>query len=159
MDYEIKKCEYDELVTVAHMYNQLSYELKEISGDEYFDFSQLSDHTMLRVLRNAIKECDLIIYVAKCQGKVIGFISGSTKPCFLPASNTKEVGYIEGAFVEEQCRRSKVLSSLEEVLCEEFKRRGVYFIELNILQNNEVARSTWMSRGYETFREQMRKKI
>lgn len=144
---------------VAHMYNQLSFELKEISGDAYFDFKEVSDHTMERILRNAIAECGLIIYVALEGEEVVGYISGSIKKSFMPLSSTKQVGYIEGAFVQEEFRREHVMAMLEDALVEEFKNRGVYYIELNVLQANETAKSAWEKRGYETFRKQMRKKI
>lgn len=159
MEYIVKRCERRELPGVAHMYNQLSFELKEISKDAYSDFKEVSDHTMERILRNAIAECGLIIYVALEGEEVVGFISGSIKKSILPVSVNRQVGYIEGAYVQEDCRREHVMAMLEDALVEELKNRGVYYIELNVLQANETAKCAWEKRGYETFRKQMRKRI
>ena len=158
MEYIIKKCEYEDLEEVARMYNQLARELKT-SNQEEFQQSELSDNTMLRIIRSAIKECNLIIYVAKYEDEVIGFISGSEKDAFIQVTQVKQIGYIEGTYVKEEYREKKVLLQLEEELRREFKRRGFYNIEKSELESSNTATDVWASRGYQTFCEQIGKKI
>ena len=48
---------------------------------------------------------------------------------------------------------------LERMLLEYFKKHGLAYVELNVITNNIIGKESWGLLGYETFREQMRKKI
>lgn len=153
MDYIIKRCEYDELLEVAHLYNELSGELKQFTKENKEAVTQISDYTMQRILRSAIKECNLIIYVARNQDKVIGFISGSIKNGEVQASGGKPIGYVEGAYVLHEYDGEEVLSQLEDKLIQDFVASKVCFSGLNAANKLKDGADTWMSAAYQSYRE------
>lgn len=152
MDYIIKRCEYEELLEVAHLYNELSRELKQFTDEKEVANTQIADHTMLRILRSAIKECNLMIYVAKDQDKVIGFISGSIKKGEALVSGGKPIGYVEGAYVLKDYNEEEVLFQLEDKLIQEFKTNKVSFSGLNDTNLRKDCTDVWMSLGYQSYR-------
>lgn len=154
-----KEVDLDELPQVARLYNLLSYEMKAITNDFYFNYKTLSDKTMLDNLEKAVKESNIKIYVAKKETDIIGFISGTIISCFLPVSSVGEIGYIEAAYVVEYFRGNKIMGSLEEMLVEYFKNCGLEFVELNVLTGNIKGKHFWNKSKYTTFREQMRKQL
>ena len=153
MDYIIKKCEYDELLEVAHLYNELSRELKQCTNDRETEDTQIADNTMQRILRSAIKECNLMIFVAKDQDKVIGFISGSIKTGEALVSGGNPIGYVEGAYVMHEYNANEVLSQLEDKLILEFKAQKVSFSGLNDTNRMKDVTDSWMSACYQNYRE------
>ena len=153
MDYIIKRCEYDELLEVAHLYNELSRELKQFAKDNEAEDIPIADNTMQRILRSAIKECNLIIFVAKIQDKVIGFISGSIKKGEALVSGGNPIGYIEAAYVMHEYNREEILFQLEDKLLLEFKDRKACFSGLNTTNKKHEVMDNWMSTGYQSYRE------
>jgi ribosomal protein S18 acetylase RimI-like enzyme len=97
--------------------------------------------------------------VARENDRVIAFISGEVRDCFLPISVVEKVGYICGAFVLPGYRNKGIMRKLESMLLKYFKSRGLSYIELNVMANNVPGKRSWESLGYTSFREQMRKKI
>jgi len=79
--------------------------------------------------------------------------------CFLPFSKINKVGYISAGFVSENHRKKGIIQKLEKMGTDFFRRHDIEYSELNVLSNNIVGKKTWNSLGYNTFREQMRKKL
>ncbi len=152
MDYIIKRCEYEELLDVAHLYNELSRELKQLTKEDNTDETQIADYTMLKILRSAIKECNLIIFVAKDETKVIGFISGSIKKGEALISGGNPIGYVEGAYVLHEYDGEEVLFQLEDKLMMEFKSHKVSFCGINASNKLKDGTDHWMSAGYQSYR-------
>lgn len=84
-----KEVEVNELPQIAKLYNMLAFELKETTGDCYFDFESLSDETVLEVMKNAVQQNSIKVYAAKEDTATIGFITGTIMNCFLPISGIK----------------------------------------------------------------------
>ncbi len=153
MDYIVKRCEYEELLEVAHLYNELSRELKQFTNERVAEETQITDYTMNRILRSAIKECNLIIFVAKDQDKVVGFITGSIKKGEVLTSGGNPIGYVEGAYVTHEYDAEEILTQLEDKLIEEFKNHRVCFSGLNASNKMKDGADTWMSEGYQSYRQ------
>lgn len=152
MDYIIKRCEYEELLEVAHLYNELSKELQRFTQEEKAEDSGVADNTMARVLRSAIKECNLKIFVAKNDDKVIGFISGSIKKGEALVSGGNPIGYVEGAYVCGDHDKEDVLVQLEDKLLQEFKTCKATYRGWNLSDQAQNVQDSWMSSCYQHYR-------
>ncbi len=159
MDYIIKRCEYEELLEVAHLYNELSRELQQSMKEYGPEESQLADNTMVRVLRSAIKECELKIFVAKKDDKVIGFISGSIKKGEAYVSGGNPIGYVEGAYVLHDYDKDDVLADLEDRLLQEFKACKASSRGWNLSDMTKDLQDSWMSEGYQNYRANSERRV
>lgn len=159
MDVVIKRCEYEELTEVAHLYNELSKELKQYTNDNNAENMSISDHTMARILRSAIKECELIIFVAKYGERVIGFISGSIKKGDALVSGGNPSGYIEGAYVLQEYNVEDVLTQLEERLIRQFAECKAGFKGFDSNFASQDAKDKWMSLGYQSYKASIKKHV
>ena len=145
---------------IAPLYNGLYYFLYEVSDDPYFNTGPLSNKEKTNALQEAFEDDpSFTIFVAEDEGKTVGFIAGRIISCFLGVSPVKKIGYIEAAFVNPDYRRNNILTTLEKEISIHFKEEGMPFIELHILTKNAPGRGAWERCGYQTFREQMRKKL
>jgi ribosomal protein S18 acetylase RimI-like enzyme len=156
---EFKKMTIDDAEAVAKLYNELAYFIKDESQDDYFNFDTLSETELTQNLKESLGDPARITFTAIADGKVIGFISGEVKECFLPISRIKRIGYIGGAYVSPGYRHKGIMKNLEILLTGYFKKQGLSYIELNVITHNSLGKRSWEALGYKTFREQMRKKI
>ena len=156
---EFKEMTMNDVTEVAKLYNELAYFIKNETKDEYFNFDTLSETELEKKLKESIGKPALITFVAKDDCNVIAFISGEVRENFLPISKVKEVGYVSGAYVLPEYRKQGIIKKLERMLLEYFKKHGLAYVELNVITNNIIGKESWGLLGYETFREQMRKKI
>jgi ribosomal protein S18 acetylase RimI-like enzyme len=148
----------NEVLEVAKLYNALAINIKNETEDEYFVFDNPSLEDLSRQIESALRDDSKRIYIAKDE-KIAGFISGEILSCFLPISRAKEVGYISAAFVLPEYRGRGIMKTLEFMLSNYFKSKNLNYIELHVISKNILAKETWKSLGYSTFREQMRKRI
>jgi ribosomal protein S18 acetylase RimI-like enzyme len=158
---EFKEMTVNDVTEVAKLYNELACFIKIATKDEYFNFDILLEIELEleKQLKESIRKPALITFVAKDDSNVIAFISGEIKENFLPISKTKEVGYVNGAYVLPKYRKQGIMKKLENMLSDYFKEQGLNYVELNVITNNLIGKRSWELMGYKTFREQMRKKI
>ncbi len=51
------------------------------------------------------------------------------------------------------------MKRLEEMITIFFREHNLEYVELNVISNNFIGKKSWNKLGYNTFREQMRKKL
>ncbi|HOJ78589.1 MAG TPA: GNAT family N-acetyltransferase [Bacillota bacterium] len=158
-DFAIHEMTEADLNAVSSFYIGLIDHIKEQTQDDYFNYDRLSETEIRKQFREALLKPAVKTYIAKDGTKPIGFIKGEIRDCYLPFSKVKKIGYIESAFLLPEYRRKGIMRQLELKMVEFFKGHGITYVELNIITKNSVAKGTWESLGYVTFREQMRKKI
>ncbi len=156
---EYRKFLADELEEVAKLHDQMVYYIQREARDEYWDFEELPAGNTKRHLQAFLHHAGRKIFIAKENGKIIGFIAGKTVQCHLPISSIKEVGYISGAYVLPPFRGKGIMKNLEKMLVEFFRDCGLKYLELHFIPKNLSAKKSWEALGYRTFREQARKKI
>lgn len=154
-----EKASKEELSKVASLFNVFLSELRDISKDPYFDFTDLSKEDRERRLLLNNQKNQGCVYLAKDGEEIVGLLSGMVIECFLAVSSIDKIGYIEGAYVADAYRGRGIMAKLEAYMIDYFKSLGLIYCELCIISKNQMARSCWEKLGYETFREQMRKKI
>ncbi len=85
-----------EVTEVARLYNRLANFIKDETGDEYFNFNELSEEGLENQLLSFVNDPMKRIYIVKENDNVIGFIAGEIINCFLPISKISKVGYVAG---------------------------------------------------------------
>lgn len=156
---EYKEIAFSEIHAVAKLHNELAYFLQRAVKDDYWDFERLSENEIQKYLETFINTPERKIFIAKDKDTIVGFISAEIIKCHLPISSIKNVGYISGAYVMPDYRKMKIMSSLEKLAVTFFKEFKLEYVELNYLTENLIAKKTWESFGYITFRAQARKRI
>ena len=148
-----------ELLEVTALFNIFLSELRDITEDPYFDFTDLPMGDREKRLVTNMLEHNGCVYIAKDGEQIIGFLSGVVIECFLAVSSIEKIGYIEGAYVKDNYRGRGIMSQLEMKMMDYFRSLGVEYCELCIISKNQMGRDCWEHLGYKTFREQMRKRI
>ncbi len=67
--------------------------------------------------------------------------------------------FVESGVVVKWNTGKGIMTNLEQMLINFFKQKDLSHVELNVISKNLLAKRSWESLGYITFREQMRKKI
>ncbi len=156
---EYRKVHTSEINEVAALHNELAYYIQKETKDAYWDFGILSIEDISRHLSEFIGHPEHNLLIAKDDNKIVGFIAGELLHCHLPISSVKKIGYISGAFVLSEFRGKGIMKTLEKLMIDFFRTCSVKYVELNFISNNIIAKNSWRSMGYETFREQARKDI
>lgn len=161
MTIEFKRAAFEDLHEVAELYNEFLFTLKDLSKDPYFNFQTLSVKGREDLLKERYQSQGGMVALAieKPGGKPLGFVSVALIPCFLAVSEVKEIGYIEGAYVRPAYRKLGIVKTLEVMVENFLKERGVRYLELNTLAGNQVANDSWTRLGFEVFRMQWRKDV
>lgn len=144
---------------LAELHIALVYEVKSEAHDEYWDFDTLSVADTEDMLRSYIGHTERCIFVCGDKDIITGFICAEITECHMPLSSVKSVGYISAAYVLPEYRNRGVMKRLEALASNLFKQRGLKYAELNFLSGNAAAKKAWQALGYNTFREQARKKL
>ncbi len=154
-----KELTVQDVYQVADYYRDLANHIQEETDDDYFLDISVSMDSIVEGLFSSLNDDAKMVFVAKDNDKVVGFIAGEIVDCFLPITNVKKVGYISAAYVVPTYRGKGILQELESMIQDFFKQRGLKYIELNVLSQNQIGITSWGRLGYSTFREQMRKEI
>lgn len=83
--------------------------------------------------------------------EVVGFIGTELK--------SKRTAYLMKGYVEPIHRRKGMMRRLEGRLVEILREKGISKIDLKVHSSNQEGKATWITLGYETIRETMRKHI
>lgn len=151
----------EDIPRIAEIYNEFLEDLRDLSGDPYFDFTSLSLEAREAILRErfAAGKGTVALAMEEEGGPLAGFVSMAVIPCFLSVSGVGEIGYIEGAYIRKAFRRTGILRKLEDLLVRDARSRGLAWMELNTLVGNEGANASWERLGYRIFRLQWRKDL
>lgn len=100
---------------------------------------------------------DTILFVARCDNEIIGYIYG-----YVRSDNCIKIeleSYIDSLFVEENYRYQKVGTTLLNLFVEESRRRNVKYILIDNKQANKHAKEVYEKLGFNIFIESRRKEI
>jgi ribosomal protein S18 acetylase RimI-like enzyme len=144
---------------LAVLYINLALYIKQETKDPYFEINEIPEQELTTRLKVDIQDQSKKIFVAVEDNNILGFIACEIIDCFFPFSKINKVGYISAAYVSEDHRRKGIMKKLEIMSTDFFRRHSLEYAELNVISNNVVGKKIWNSLGYNTFREQMRKKL
>lgn len=105
----------------------------------------------LKYVKRRFSRSKYIHMVAVVDNKVVGFTGAELK--------SKRTAYMMKGYVEPGYRRKGIMRLMESELVETLKKQGVKKIDLKVDSNNPEGKKTWVSLGYKTIRETMRKQI
>lgn len=159
MEIIYRKAGIEESFKMAELYNEFLCDLRDLSKDVYFDFEDISVTDRVDLLKDRFNADKGLIVVAEVDGEIIGFISMTIMQCFMIISSVKNIGYIEAGYVRPQYRKLGITKKLESMVVEFLKEKGIRYLELFTLLNNEPANESWTKLGYSPFRMQWRKDL
>ncbi|MDD3876117.1 MAG: GNAT family N-acetyltransferase [Bacteroidales bacterium] len=157
---QITTLKQEELPIFVNLYmkfiNYLRYDCNEFN----FTYDENITKKLLNYFEEKLTDPYHIIYIAREENEIQGFIAGDIRPGFFTFTSLGLNGYISSIYVEE-CNRMKSVSKILEayIINNFFKKHKVQYVELHCLINNTRAKKLWQTLGYENFREQLRKKI
>lgn len=159
MEITYRRAEIGESRKIAEIYNEFLCDLRDIGRDVYFDFEELSVEDREELLRDRFDKDKGLVVVAEAQGEIVGFISMTIINCFMIVSSVKEIGYIEAGYVKPSFRRMGITARLEKMVEEFLREKGIRYLELFTLLDNEIANTSWSRLGFVPFRQQWRKDL
>lgn len=157
--YKIREITLSDIHSVAELYNELAFYIKNETADVYFDFENLTVTGISEYLQSSLNKKNIKTYIAEIDCEIVGFITGEIIECFLPISSTKNIGYIGGCFIKENHRNKGIAKALVNKIEMFFKNSNIRFVELHYIQENKAAEKAWEKLGFSTFRLQMRKSL
>jgi len=149
----------DDLPELVRLQIDLIEEIRDETGDDYFLYDTERASEIAEEIASIFDNPRKIIYIARDGDCIAGFIAGEVRSCFFPLSKAGPVGYIAGAYVRPMYRKKGVARRLEEMLVRFFREHGAAYAELGVMSKNRLAKKSWNSLGYATFRELMKKQI
>lgn len=159
MEITYRKADISESYKIAELYNEFLCDLRDVSKDIYFDFEELSVQEREKLLKDRFNADKGLVVVAEVDGNIVGFISMTIINCFMVVSSIKDIGYIEAGYVKPGYRRLGITRKLENMIEEFLKEKGIRYLELFTLMNNEIANNSWSKLGFIPFRQQWRKDL
>ena len=159
MEITYRKADISESYKIAELYNEFLCDLRDVSKDIYFDFEELSVQEREKLLKDRFNADKGLVVVAEVDGNIVGFISMTIINCFMVVSSIKDIGYIEAGYVNPGYRRLGITRKLENMIEEFLKEKGIRYLELFTLMNNEIANNSWSKLGFIPFRQQWRKDL
>lgn len=159
MEITYRKADISESYKIAELYNEFLCDLRDVSKDIYFDFEELSVQEREELLKDRFNADKGLVVVAEVDGNIVGFISMTIINCFMVVSSIKDIGYIEAGYVKPGYRRLGITRKLENMIEEFLKEKGIRYLELFTLMNNEIANNSWSKLGFIPFRQQWRKDL
>jgi ribosomal protein S18 acetylase RimI-like enzyme len=145
--------------TVAQWMVALVEHIRAETSDPYFRWDTLNAADLRSHVLRAASDPTRQIFIAEDRGLAVGFLDAAILPCFLPFSSVEQVGHIFAAYVEPSYRGRGLVEELEAAAAAFFSTQKLDFVELHVLSRNAIALRTWSRLGYQTFREQMRRRL
>ena len=159
MEITYRKADISESYKIAELYNEFLCDLRDIGKDIYFDFEELSVDDRVKLLEDRFNAEKGLVAVAEVDGELAGFISMTIMNCFMIVSSVKDIGYIEGGYVKPRYRKLGITRRLLAMVEEFLKEKGIRYLELFTLMDNEIANQSWSRLGFVPFRQQWRKDL
>ncbi|WOO42755.1 GNAT family N-acetyltransferase [Rubellicoccus peritrichatus] len=155
----IRKANKHDIETLAVWLMDLLDHVREQSQDPYLKDASLSEELATQEVEEFLKDQASRILVAETNGSLVGFISGTTIPPFVPNSTIGDIGYIQMLWVPPNHRLEgwgrKLLESIEAW----FSDQGIEYVDLHYLLKNGHADGFWKSCGYTPYRVTARKAL
>jgi ribosomal protein S18 acetylase RimI-like enzyme len=104
---------------------------------------------------NLYKEENCVIYVAKEQRQIVGYVyCRCTSSEASPEINPEAL--IDGIYVEEEYRNIGIATNLLNQVKKWAEENGIKFLYLNVLENNKNAMNLYKALGYTDFEKKLK---
>lgn len=124
---------------------------------ENYDNNIKDNLTMRGFFYKRIKLSDSIIFVARYNGDIIGYIYG-----FVKSDNNVKIeleSYVDSLYIEEDYRYQGIGTALLNLFIEEAKKRNVKYVFIDNKRANAHAKEVYEKMGFNIFIESRRKEI
>lgn len=161
----VRKLEQHDLDAAVELFIEDAEEAKHYP-DPYHDPAKVLDRGDLRgrfrgEFNRYLSDPAALVCVAEDDGTIAGFAIGVVETCPRPGffRSVEQVGGIEEVYVTPKYRRNGAARLMETFLVDEFRRRGLTFVQLGYFCANSLASETWTKLGYEPEMIRARKRI
>lgn len=156
MEYLIRKITNNDIEEITKLYIEMYKEQKEMGMVYNFNVEHLEN-----LLIAKIKSRYNINLLIEHDRSVIGMVLGSLVkiPNKYTLNNEKYIGFIEDLFIIKEFRNKDLGKKLFNTIEEDFKEIGIKYIELDVLEQNEIGKRFWESLGFNSVVKRMYKSI
>ena len=103
----------------------------------------------LRDMHDCLVGKGMTVFVAQsADGTLVGFVEANIRP-YADGCSTRNVGYIEGWFVEENFRRQGIGAALIAAAEEWARSQGCHEMGSDCLQENQISLAAHLALGYQ----------
>lgn len=155
----IRKAKESDTETLASWFVDLLDHVRDESQDPYLCNASLSLEMATQEVGQLLDDNVCRVLVAERNKTLVGFISGTTIPPFVPNSPIGDIGYIQMLWVPEHHRRDGWGRKLLETLEAWFSENGIEYVDLHYLIKNKQAEKFWTACGYRPYRVSARKAL
>jgi len=128
------------------------------SFDDYYTPTKDARKSQYVYLKSCIYSRRYLLLVIEKDNKILGYLNAWIKklpPSFL----TKQIGYINDAYVKPTCRRKGLIEQALEESYKWFKLKKIKRVELSVHLSNNIGLKAWIKYGFKPVRQSMKKFI
>ncbi len=111
-----------------------------------------------RYVEKSARSENSVIHLAYVDGRLAGYSILHIKDN-VPVFRIRKLGYMSDLFVREGFRGFGIASKLKEEAFRWFRRKGIRYVSIAVLKNNEYAHSIYRKWGFFDYKIEMRRKI
>ena len=131
--------------------NQCDILLTKLIQDEKQYDDTISDNFVVKnYFKNIVKLKDNILLGYKKDNKIVGYLY------LKPIENHY---LIDGLYVEKEYRNQSIATSLIKEAEKILKQKGIKYVDINVLNNNKLAKDIYESLEFKAFKIELRKEL
>lgn len=131
--------------------NQCDILLTKLIQDEKQYDDTISDNFVVKnYFKNIVKLKDNVLLGYKKDNKIVGYLY------LKPIENHY---LIDGLYVEKEYRNQSIATSLIKEAEKILKQKGIKYVDINVLNNNKLAKDIYESLEFKVFKIELRKEL
>lgn len=123
---------------------------KLIQDEKQYDDTISNNFVVKNYFKNIVKLKDNILLGYKKDNKIVGYLY------LKPIENHY---LIDGLYVEKEYRNQSIATSLIKEAEKILKQKGIKYVDINVLNNNKLAKDIYESLEFKVFKIELRKEL
>ena len=123
---------------------------KLIQDEKQYDDTISNNFVVKNYFKNIVKLKDNILLGYKKDNKIVGYLY------LKPIENHY---LIDGLYVEKEYRNQSIATNLIKEAEKILKQKGIKYVNINVLNNNKLAKDIYESLEFKTFKIELRKEL
>lgn len=152
----IRSLEEDDIDGVCELWQELAQMREEITETRILN-EDAPDY-FFGYATGLLQRRDSLCLVADDDGELVGYLI-ATKQRRPPIYHHTRVAYLSDAYIQKSHRRKGIMKQFAQELEAWAQREGVTAIDVQVFQNNEMARDIYRHLGFSDYRTLLRKEI
>ncbi len=123
---------------------------KLIQDEKQYDDTISNNFVVKNYFKNIVKLKDNILLGYKKDNKIVGYL-------YLKPIENHYI--IDGLYVEKEYRNQSIATSLIKEAEKILKQKGIKYVDINVLNNNKLAKDIYESLEFKVFKIELRKEL